>query len=165
MHKKAVYAGSFDPPTNGHLWMIMEAQLLFDNLVVAIGSNPNKKSTYSIVEREQMLKNITVNFPNVEIDVFENKFLVDYASSIGASFIIRGIRTGADYEYERAIRYINADLQPSIKTIFLMPPREIAEISSTMVKGMVGPAGWQQMIQRYVPPAVYAKILTDNEFS
>lgn len=159
---RAVYAGSFDPPTNGHLWMISEAQQLFDELIVAIGINPEKKSTYSLEERKQMLESIVVPFKNVRITSFENEFLVNYAHSIQAPFIIRGIRSGADYEYERAIRYINADLQPSIQTIFLMPPREIAEISSTMVKGLVGPNGWRNIIHRYVPQAVYEKILADN---
>ena len=76
---------------------------------------------------------------------------------------MRGIRSSADYEYERAIRYINADLQPSIQTIFLMPPREIAEISSTMVKGLVGPKGWRNIVHRYVPSVVFDQILREND--
>lgn len=158
----AVYAGSFDPPTNGHLWMILEAQQLFDKLIVAIGVNPNKKSTYSVAERRAMLAAITHNLPNVEITDFENEFLVNYANQVGAEFTVRGIRSSADYEYERAIRHINADLQPAIQTILLMPPREIAEISSTMVKGLIGPKGWRDVVKRYVPRPVYEKILADN---
>ncbi|XXQ68391.1 pantetheine-phosphate adenylyltransferase [Neisseriaceae bacterium B1] len=157
----AVYAGSFDPPTNGHLWMIAEAHQLFDELIVAIGVNPEKKSTYSVAERQMMLEEITQQFGNVHIASFENEFLVNYANKMGADFIVRGIRSASDYEYERAIRYINADLQPNIQTVFLMPPREIAEISSTMVKGLVGPNGWREMIERYVPQAVYQKMLED----
>lgn len=160
---RAVYAGSFDPPTNGHLWMIRQAQTMFDELIIAIGVNPDKKSTYTIAERYAMLEAITQEFPNVRIHSFENRFLVDYAHDVDAKFIVRGIRTASDYEYERTIRYINSDLQPDILTIFLMPPREFAEVSSTMVKGMVGPSGWRQMIRRYVPDAVYEKILADNE--
>lgn len=160
--RRAVYAGSFDPPTNGHLWMIREACRLVDELVIAIGINPDKKSTYTITERKTMLEAITREFPNVRISSFENRFLVDYAHDVNARFIIRGIRSGADYEYERAIRYINSDLQPEIITLFLMPPREFAEVSSTMVKGLVGPEGWRQTIRRYVPQAVYDKILADN---
>lgn len=159
--RRAVYAGSFDPPTNGHLWMIEEAQLLFDELIVAIGVNPEKKSTYTVEERRAMLEQITRQFVNVRVASFENEFLVNYANKIGAKFIVRGIRSASDYEYERAIRYINADLQPKIQTVFLMPPREITEISSTMVKGLVGPEGWRNMIVRYVPDAVYRKILAD----
>lgn len=89
--------------------------------------------------------------------------MVDYADSIGARFVIRGIRTASDYEYERSMRYINSDLQPEITTVILMPPREFAEVSSTMVKGMVGPEGWRDMIRRYLPEPVYRKILKDHE--
>ena len=161
--RRAVYAGSFDPPTNGHLWMITEAARLFDELTVAIGINPEKRSSYTLDERKQFLQDICAPFPNVRIASFENEFLVNYAREMGTTFIVRGIRTASDYEYERAIRYINADLQPAIQTVFLMPPREIAEISSTMVKGLVGPKGWRDILRRYVPDAVYRKILSDNE--
>ena len=161
--RRAVYAGSFDPPTLGHLWMIKEAQALFDELVVAIGINPEKRNTYTIDERRAMLEAITGDFPNVRISVFENRFLVRYAREIGAGFIVRGIRSAADYEYERSMRYINSDLAPEISTVFLMPPREIAEVSSTMVKGLVGPDGWRDMIRRYLPEAVYDKIVRDHD--
>lgn len=159
--RRAVYAGSFDPPTNGHLWMIAQAQQLFDELIVAIGVNPDKKSTYTIAERRAMLEAICGDFAHVRVDSYENEFLVNYANSVGAGFIVRGIRSGSDYEYERAVRYINADLQPNMQTVFLMPPREIAEISSTMVKGLVGPKGWREIVSHYVPDAVYTKILAD----
>ena len=160
--RRAVYAGSFDPPTLGHLWMIQEAQALFDELVVAIGINPEKRNTYTIDERRDMLEAITEGFPNVRISVFENRFLVRYAREIGAGFIVRGIRSAADYEYERSMRYINSDLAPEISTVFLMPPREIAEVSSTMVKGLVGPDGWMETVKRYVPPAVYQKMIAEH---
>ena len=161
--RRAVYAGSFDPPTLGHLWMIQEAQSLFDELIVAIGTNPEKRNTYTIEERRAMLDAITHPFPNVRISVFENRFLVDYAREANANFIVRGIRSSADYEYERSMRYINSDIAPEISTVFLMPPREIAEVSSTMVKGLVGPQGWRDMIGRYLPDPVYQKILQDHE--
>lgn len=163
--RRAVYAGSFDPPTNGHLWMIREAQALFDELIVAIGVNPEKTATYTVDERKAMLRAITANFANVKICAFENQFLVNYAQSIGAEYIVRGIRTASDYEYERSMRYINHDLQPNISTVLLMPPREYAEVSSTMVKGMVGPRQWQDVIRRYVPDAVYEKIIQDHLYS
>ena len=161
--RRAVYAGSFDPPTNGHLWMIRAAQSMFDEVVVSIGVNPDKHSTYTVDERKAMLAAITQEVPNVVVDTFENEFFFFFLHKNCADFIIRGIRTASDYEYERSIRYINADLQPLISTVFLMPPREFAEVSSTMVKGMVGPKGWRQMIRRYVPEEVYEKILRDAE--
>ena len=137
--RKAVYAGSFDPITNGHLWMIKEGSKLFDDLVVAIGVNPDKKYAFSLEDRVDMLRRSTRQFPNVKIDSFENEFLVNYANSIDAQYMLRGIRTEGDYEYERGMRYINSDLNPQIVTTFLMPPRELVEISSSFVKGLVGP--------------------------
>ncbi len=143
--------------------MIAEAQKLFDELIVAIGVNPDKKSTYTVAQRKDMLNKMTAPYGNVRVASFENQFLVNHAHNVGARFIVRGIRTASDYEYERSMRYINSDLHPSISTIFLMPPREFAEVSSTMVKGMVGPVGWREMIRRYVPEAVYDKILYDHQ--
>jgi len=157
--KKGVYAGSFDPPTNGHLWMIEQGAKIFDLLVVAIGVNPDKKYTFSLDTRVEMLRNVTKPYRNISVDTFENKFLVNYAKSVEAYYILRGIRSEGDYEYERAMRYINSDLNPNILTVFLIPPREIAEISSSFVKDLVGPEGWEKIIRKYVPKPVYEKIL------
>jgi len=157
--KRAVYAGSFDPVTNGHLWMIREAVELFDELTVAVGVNPEKRCTFSVEERVEMLRAVTRGFSKLKVEVFENQFLVNYARSVGANYIVRGIRTASDYEYERTMRYINSDLHGDITTIFLLPPREYAEVSSTMVKGLVGPEGWEGVIRHYVPEPVYRKLL------
>lgn len=156
--KRAVYAGSFDPVTNGHLWMIREAVELFDELVVAIGVNSEKHCTFTVEERLEMLTAVTHGFKKLRVDVFSNQFLVNYAQAVDANYIVRGIRTGTDYEYERTMRYINTDLHPDITTIFLLPPREYAEVSSTMVKGLVGPRGWESVIRQYVPEPVYHKL-------
>lgn len=123
---------------------------MFDELIVAIGINPDKRNTYTAAERQDMLCAITDNFPNVRIEVFQNRFLVHYAREVDAGFIVRGIRSTSDYEYERSMRHINSDLAPEISTVFLMPPREIAEVSSTMIKGLVG-RGWMETVKRYVP--------------
>ena len=131
-------------------------------IIVAIGINPDKKSSYTVAERIAFLQDMAKPYPNVRVASYEYQFLVNYAHDVGAAFIVRGSRSAGDYEYERAMRHINADLQPAIKTVFLMPPREIAEISSTMVKGLVGPKGWREIVKRYVPPSVYHKILADN---
>lgn len=161
--KRAVYAGSFDPVTNGHLWMIREAVELFDEVVVAIGVNPEKHCTFSVDERLDMLRAVTRGFSKLRVEVFENQFLVNYAQSIEANYIIRGIRTASDYEYERTMRYINSDLHADITTIFLLPPREYAEVSSTMVKGLMGPKGWEQVIRQYVPEPVYRRLVAYHE--
>ena len=156
--KRAVYAGSFDPVTNGHLWMIEQAVELFDELVVAIGVNPDKFCTFSAEDRAAMLRETTRQYNNLRVELFDNQFLVNYAQSIGANYIVRGIRTASDYEYERAMRYVNSDLYPNITTIFLLPPREYAEVSSTMVRGLVGPKGWEDVIPQDVPEPVYLRL-------
>lgn len=157
--KKAVYAGSFDPITNGHLWMIRQGVCLFDELVVAVGSNPDKRYTFSIPERTEMVRLAVSGQPGVTVAQFDRQFLVRYAQSIGAQYILRGIRNEVDYQYERGMRHVNSDLCPDIGTVFLMPPREIAEVSSGLIKGMIGPAGWEEVVQQYVPPAVYPFLL------
>ncbi|MDR3426765.1 MULTISPECIES: pantetheine-phosphate adenylyltransferase [Silvimonas] len=157
--RRGVYAGSFDPVTNGHLWMIEHGVRLFDEMIVAIGENPDKRYTFSVEERLAMLRESTQHLPNLRVERFENRFLVDYARDLNADYIIRGIREAADYEFERKMRYVNADLAPHIDTIFLMPPREIAEVSSTMVKGLVGPEGWEGVVGQYVPEPVFKRLL------
>ncbi|WP_374354229.1 pantetheine-phosphate adenylyltransferase [Chitinimonas sp.] len=157
--KRAVYAGSFDPVTNGHLWMIERGYELFDEMIVAIGVNPDKRATFSVEEREDMLREVTQHLPNLKVTSFENQFLVNYARSVGANYILRGIRNPSDYEFERTMRYINSDLVPEVTTTFLMPPRSIAEVSSTMIKGLVGPEGWEEVLKKYVPPAVHCRFM------
>ncbi len=157
--RTTVYAGSFDPLTNGHLWMIQEGARLFDHLVVALGTNPLKKYTFSLEERIEMVRKSTRTFPNVSVDSFESEYLVNYAWSVGAQYVLRGIRTESDYEYERSMRHVNHDFNSQIITVFLMPPREIAEVSSSFVKGLVGPKGWEEAVERYLPRNVYNKFL------
>jgi pantetheine-phosphate adenylyltransferase len=153
--RTAVYAGSFDPPTHGHLWMIQQGLELFDRLIVAIGSNPQKSYTFSVEERLALLEESVPASERMEIAHFDNRYLVDYAREKNAKYVLRGIRTGDDYEYERVMRLINADLAPEIDSIFLMPPRDIAELSSSMVKGLIGPDGWEETVRRYVPAPVF----------
>ncbi len=152
----AVYAGTFDPVTKGHLWMIKQGAALFGRLVVAVGENPEKKTTFSEAERVGLLTESVreADIPGVEIAAFERQYLVEYARSMGARYMLRGIRSGADYEYERVMRHINEDLCPEIITVFLMPPRHIAEVSSSLVRGMVGPKGWEGTVERFVPHCV-----------
>ncbi len=157
--KKAVYAGSFDPITNGHLWMIEQGANLFDELVVAIGTNPDKKYAFSLAERMAMLRDSTHHIHSICPDAVGHNFLVQYAHSIGAQYVLRGIRSERDYEYEREMRHINNDLRPDIVTVFLMPPREIAEVSSSLVKGLVGLEGWETIVRQYVPEAAWRFLL------
>jgi len=157
--KLGVYAGSFDPLTVGHLWMIEEGARLFDRLTVAVGVNPDKKYTFPLEDRLTMLRESTTSYLNVSVASFSNRYLIDYAQLVGATHILRGIRTESDYEFERTMRNINGDLGAEICTVFLMPPRGIAEVSSSMVKGLIGPAGWQKIVRKYVPVPVYRRLL------
>jgi pantetheine-phosphate adenylyltransferase len=150
-----VYAGSFDPLTNGHVWMVEQGANLFDRLVVAVGINPDKKYEFSLSDRLSMLRESLKRFNNVSVTSFSNQYLINYAQSIGATHILRGIRSESDYEFERTMRNINGDLDGKICSVFLMPPRNIAEVSSSMVKGLVGPTGWQKVVKQYVPAPVY----------
>lgn len=155
----AVYAGSFDPLTIGHLWMIEQGVALFPKLVVAIGSNPDKRYTFSVEERLAMLQASAGQLHGIEFATFTQQFLITYAKSVGATHILRGIRSESDYEYERVMRNINGDLSADITTVFLMPPRDIAEVSSSMVKGLIGPAGWQRVVKPYVPKPVFQSLV------
>lgn len=157
--RRAVYAGSFDPITNGHLWMIEQGALLFDELVVAIGVNPDKRTTFTMEERLQMLRDSLAGIPRVRVEHFASRFLVDYANDIQATYILRGIRSQGDYEFERGMRNVNSDLRPGIISVFLMPPRQIAEVSSSLVKSLIGPEGWEPVVMTYVPDPVYRCIM------
>jgi pantetheine-phosphate adenylyltransferase len=156
--RTAVYAGSFDPPTNGHLWMIERGLELFDRLIVAIGNNPSKSYSFSVDRRIELLRASVPSCERLTITHFDNRYLVDYAATMGADSILRGIRSSDDYEYERVMRHINADMAPQITTIFLMPPREMAEVSSSMIKGLIGPEGWEEIVSRYVPGPVFDEL-------
>ena len=153
--RTAVYAGSFDPPTHGHLWMIERGLEMFDRLIVAIGSNPTKSYSFTVAERLDLLRESTAACDRLEIAHFDNRYLVDYAKKMQAKYILRGIRSPNDYEYERVMRHINADMAPDVTTVFLMPPRDIAELSSSMIKSLTGPTGWEETVRRYVPDPVF----------
>lgn len=155
----AVYAGSFDPPTIGHLWMIRQSAGIFDRLQVALGVNSDKRALFTADERLEMLREITMDLPNVSVHSFTNQFLVRYAESVGARFVVRGIRSTADFEYERAMRNINGDHAPLVTTVFLVPPRDIAEVSSSFVKGLVGPEGWEDLVKQYVAAPTFERIV------
>ena len=160
--RKAVYAGSFDPLTNGHLWMIEQGLSLFDHLTVAIGINPEKNYTYGVDKRLKILNKTLPLSENLDIACFENLYLVDYATEIGASYILRGIRSAHDYEFERGMRHTNSQLKKDITTVFLMPPRNLAEVSSSMVKGLIGPEGREEHVAKMVPPAVFDEIKANH---
>lgn len=152
--KKAVYAGSFDPMTNGHVWILEQASKLFDELIVAVGENYSKSYTFPLNDRLRLIEEVVKGASNIKVANFSNQFLVNYAKKIAANYIVRGIRNSQDYEYEKTMRHVNFDLNRDITTIFLLPPRQFAEVSSSMVKGLIGSSGWEEVVGQYVPSSV-----------
>jgi pantetheine-phosphate adenylyltransferase len=132
----AIYPGSFDPITNGHLDMIARSSKLFDKLVVAVLQNRSKHPLFDTEERKEMLTEVVGNIPNVEIDSFDG-LLVDYAAKRQARVIIRGIRAISDYEHELQMTLMNRRLRPETETVFLMASEDHSFISSRMVKEVI----------------------------
>jgi len=153
-NKKAIYAGSFDPLTLGHLWVIERAAELFDEVVVAIGENADKKYMFSIKQRQKHIEDAFKQHPikgRIKIAVINNKFLVKYAEENKIGYLIRGIRGPNDFNYEFVMNQVNRELAPKVETIYLIPPKELAGVSSSLVKGLVGPEGWEDAVAHFVP--------------
>lgn len=146
----AVYPGSFDPPTNGHLDLITRGSRLFDQLIVAILTNTNKQPLFSVEERLSMLGETCESFSNVEIDTFEG-LLVDFARRRKARVILRGIRAVSDYETELQMAHLNRRMHPEAETVFLLATEEYSFISSRMIKEIITLGG---DVSQFVPIAV-----------
>ena len=150
----AIYPGSFDPITNGHLDLIERGAKLVDKLIVSILRNDSKQPLFTVEERMEMLQEVIGGFPNVEVDCFDG-LLVDYAARRDATVILRGIRAISDYEFELQMALMNRRLGPNIETIFLMAGEAYSYISSRLVKEVFGLGG---NISGLVPPTVEARL-------
>ena len=158
----AIYPGSFDPPTNGHLDLIERGSKIFDQLIVAILRNADKSPLFSISERLRMLEAMTESFSNVEVDTFDG-LTVEYAAKAKASAVLRGIRAISDYEYELQMALMNRKLHPELETVFMMPAEQYSYLSSRLVreiaqlggsvKGLV-PEMVEQRLKEKMDPAV-----------
>jgi pantetheine-phosphate adenylyltransferase len=140
MGVKAIYPGTFDPPTNGHLDLISRGSKLFEHLTVAILNNPVKNPLFTVEERVEMLKESTRQLGNVSVDTFEG-LMVDFARLNGATAVLRGIRAITDYEYEFQMALMNRRLAPEIETVFLQPAGRYSFVSSRLVKEVVSFGG------------------------
>jgi len=150
----ALYPGSFDPITNGHLDLIDRGAKLCDHLIVAILRNEEKQPLFSVEERMEMLREVVRAYPNVEVDSF-NGLLVDYAKQKNATTILRGIRAISDYEYELQMALMNRRLCPSVETVFLMASEAYSFISSRLIKQVIALGG---NISGLVPPSVEVRL-------
>jgi pantetheine-phosphate adenylyltransferase len=129
----AIYPGSFDPVTNGHLDLIERGEKMFDLVIVAVLKNTEKQPLFTVPERVEMLREVTSRWSGVEVDVFDG-LLVDYARKRGAGVILRGIRAVSDYEYELQMALMNRKLEPRLETVFMLPGQDYSYLSSKLVR-------------------------------
>jgi pantetheine-phosphate adenylyltransferase len=154
MTVKALFPGTFDPPTNGHVDLIQRGSKLFGQLTVAILKNSAKNPLFSVEERVEMLKEVTSSLPNVSVATFDG-LMVDFARQQGASAVLRGIRAISDYEYEFQMALMNRRLAPEIETVFLQPAGRYSFISSRMLKEVCSFGG---DVTGLVPPNVLKRL-------
>jgi pantetheine-phosphate adenylyltransferase len=153
MKKIAVFPGSFDPFTIGHEAIIKRALSLFDEIIVAVGANASKKNFYSLETRKEMINKVFEDEPKVRVDHYEG-LTVDFCKKNGAGYLLRGLRTSADFEFERAIGQVNKSMAPGIETVFLLTAPEHSYINSTIVRDIIKSGG---NASNFVPAAINLK--------
>ena len=154
MPVKAIYPGTFDPPTNGHLDLIQRGAKIFDHLTVAVLNNPGKDPLFTVEERVEMLKEVTSAIGNVSVATFDG-LMVEFARQQGASAVLRGIRAISDYEHEFQMALMNRRLAPEVETVFLQPAGRYSFVSSRMVKEVFSFGG---DVSGLVPPNVLKRL-------
>lgn len=153
----AVYAGSFDPPTLGHLDLIERASALFSDVIVGIGRHPTRSPLFSVEERVRLVARVSSHLPNVAVDAFDG-LLIDFCKRKKARVIVRGLRAATDFEYELQIAHANADLDPDVDTVFLPTRTKNGFISASLVREIASHGG---DVSRYAPSLV-CKALADK---
>jgi len=155
MMRKAVYPGTFDPVTNGHLDVMQRGSMIFDALVVSVGCNPFKDALFSAEERMEMIREQVAGLQNVEVDSF-NGMLVDYLKKQQTNIILRGIRTVSDFEYEFQRALANRVLDREVETVFVMTSEQYSFLNSTLIKEAVSLGG---SVSQFVPPGVERRLM------
>jgi len=153
MKKVAVFPGSFDPFTIGHEGIVRRALSIFDEIIIAVGANALKKSYYSLETRKSMISKVFGNESRIRVDHYEG-LTVDYCKKNGAHYILRGLRTSADFEFERAIGQVNRALDSGIESVFLLSTPEHTPINSTIVRDIIRSGG---DASKFVPAAIKLK--------
>lgn len=160
--KKIAFTGSFDPITKGHLWVVQEGLEIAEKVVLMIAVNPEKKYMFTEDERKKMIYQSLVEYgieDKVEIVVSKNEYVAQSAIDFGCDYLIRGIRSAVDFDYESLIQKANTEVLGGAKTIFVMPPRDLESVSSSFIKNLVGPVGWHWNIKKFVSNAVYDALI------
>jgi len=160
----AIYAGSFDPITNGHVWVIKQGLKMFDKIYVAVGVNPEKRSAFSLEKRISMIQNAFPGEERIKVVSFQKEFLVNFCAQNQIDIMIRGIRNVQDFEYEQQLLYINERINSDIQSVYIIPPSEYAGLSSSMIKGLVGFSEWQFTVKDLIPEGNLS-FLMDAAFS
>jgi len=152
--RAAIYPGTFDPITNGHLDIITRACSMFDRIIVAVAASEAKKPMFTLEQRIEMVKAATIHFPEIEVIGF-HQLLVDLSDDLDANIVIRGLRAVSDFEYELQMGYANASLKKALETIYLMPSLEHAFVSSSVVRSILAFNG---KVEHLLSPQVYQMI-------
>ncbi|MDY0972828.1 pantetheine-phosphate adenylyltransferase [Siccibacter turicensis] len=155
MHRRAIYPGTFDPVTNGHLDIITRAATMFDTVIMAIAASPSKKPLFSLEERVALAKTATAHLPQVEVVGFSD-LMANFARAQKATILIRGLRAVADFEYEMQLAQMNRHLMPELESVFMMPTTEWSFISSSLVKEV---ARHQGDVAHFLPEHVCQALL------
>ncbi len=157
MHELAIYPGTFDPITLGHVDLVRRAAVIFPRLIVAISSNLRKSPCFTLNERLDMARELAAEFPNVMVESFDG-LLVDYANSRGCRILVRGIRAFSDFEFEFQMALTNRKLAPEIETVFLMPQEMYSVLSSSVVREIASLGGdTSELVPAYVQKALEQK--------
>lgn len=159
MRKIALFPGSFDPMTNGHLNLIERSAKLFDEVIIGVFINTSKQTLFTPEEKKYLIEEATKEMPNVRVIMQETQLTVESAKSLGANFLIRGIRNVKDYEYEKDIAKMNQHLAPEIETVFLLAEESYAHVSSSLLKEVLRFGG---DVSDYLPPNIYHALKQKN---
>ena len=154
-HRIAVYTGTFDPVHRGHLDIISRGSVIFDQLIVGVGTNPEKAPYFSLEERVALVRRGTAALPNVEVQPFTD-LAVQFVRRTGARIMLRGLRTLSDMEYEFTMSLTNLALDPEIETVFLMAKEEFSHVSGTLIRQI---ATFHGELEKFVPPEIKAALL------
>lgn len=148
--KIAVFPGSFDPITKGHSDIVLRSLPLFDEIIIAIGSNSQKQSLYTLEQRIKWIKQVFKNQPKVKVESYEG-LTVNFCAKKKANYLLRGIRSSADFEYEKTIAHLNHDMLPQVETVLILSRPELSSISSTIVREIIRGKG---KVEKFVPKEI-----------